>query len=369
MRILFIITQSEIGGAQRYLIQFSKYLSEKGNDISVIAGEGDEELFKYLNCRTFSVKSLVRNPNPAKDFLALLSIIKITKRENPDVLFLQSTKAGFIGALAARFYTLLTARPKPYVVYRIGGWSFNDPRSARMNKVLFWMEQTSAQMKDKIIVNSELDRQIAIDKKISPPDKIVKIYNGIDPDGIQFLSKEEARKNFPQGNKIVGTIANLYATKGIEYLIEAARTLPDVNFVVIGEGKEREKLELLIKKYNLNNFLLAGRIINAREYLKAFDIFILPSVKEGFPWAILEAMSAELPIISTNVGAIPEIIEDKKEGELIPHKNSRAIAQAIKFLIENPGVSGELAKNAKEKLKKFTLEKMLEESEKILSAK
>ena len=404
-RILFIITQSEIGGAQRFLLEFAPFLASKGHQITLAAGEGDGELFTKLESgimnpelRTCRIPHLVRNLNPFSDIKALFSILKIIKKERPDIVFLQSTKAGFLGSLAAKLYNIR-------VVYRIGGWSFRDPRSWWMNKILFWMEKMSTPWKDIIIVNSELDRQVAIDRKIAPSDKLVKIYNGIDADKFEFLSKEKAveklvqytKYNPPAGGqntKIIGTIANLYATKGIEYLIEAVNILyniqhttypptgdlpqgDNIQFVVIGEGKERPKLEALIKKYNLEDkFFLIGRVPNATRYLKAFDILVLPSVKEGFPWVLLEAMAAEVPIISTKVGAVPEVIEDGKEGMLVPPKDSAALAEKISQLLsmppscpaESPIKNREqIAINASEKLRQFSSKKMLRDSEEIIN--
>jgi len=398
-RILFIITQSEIGGAQRFLLEFAPFLAGKGHQITLAAGEGDGELFTKLESgimnhelRTCRIPHLVRNLNPFSDIKALFSILKIIKKERPNIVFLQSTKAGFLGSLATRFLTsnvkFDVKRQKPRIIYRIGGWSFRDPRSWWMNKILFWMEKISAPWKDIIIVNSELDRQVAIDRKIAPADKLVKIYNGIDADKLEFLSKEKAveklvqytKYNPPAGGqntKIVGTIANLYATKGIEYLIEAVNilyniqhTTYDIQFVVIGEGKERPKLEALIQKYNLRSkFFLIGRVPNATQYLKAFDIFVLPSVKEGFPWVLLEAMAAEVPIISTKVGAVPEVIEDGREGFLVSPRDNEALAEKISCLLSLPFTHDreQMVVNARKKLRQFPSQKMLRESEEIIN--
>lgn len=263
-----------------------------------------------------------------------------------------------------------------------------------MNKILFWMEKISAPWKDVIIVNSELDRQIAIVKKIAPAENVVRIYNGIDPNKLSFLPKENA-KNFILSKTspplaphekilLVGTVANLYATKGIEYLIKSVHILYNIqhtkyniHFFVIGEGRARPKLTALIKKYNLEDkFFLVGRMPNATQYLKAFDVFVLPSVKEGFPWVLLEAMAAEVPIVATQVGAVPEIIEDGKEGLLIPPKDSTSLAQKIYALLPSAisyshdrefiGQSKNLTKNATEKLKQFSLQKMLRQSEEVI---
>ena len=372
-RILFIITQSEMGGAQRFLLEFAPYLKERGHQFSVAAGEGDGEILKHFPGSYF-IKNLTRGLNPIKDILALFEILRIIRKEKPDILFLQSTKAGFLGSFAAKLYGLR-------VVYRIGGWSFRDPRPAWMNKILLWMEKTSAPLKDTIIVNSELDRRLAIEKNIAADDKIVKVYNGIDQNALDFLPKEEARKKisnksqFPNDQtKIVGTIANLYAAKGLEYLIEAAHILSSthhtpyhIQFIIIGEGREREKLESLIKKYNLKNFTLTGRFQDARRYLKAFDVFVLPSVKEGFPWVVLEAMAAGVPIVATKVGAVPEVIENNKDGFIVRPKDADGLASSINTFLNDKTLAQNIAQNAHEKLKQFSKERMLQESYEALN--
>jgi glycosyltransferase involved in cell wall biosynthesis len=391
-KILFIVTQSEFGGAQRYIFEVAKGLGEK-YEILVAAGEGDGELFRKisnlktqnskLNLKTQKLKYLKRKPLPWQIILSMKEIYDLLKRERPDILFLCSTTAGLLGSIASFFYKLRTSNLELRTIYRIGGWAFKDPRNFVLNKILLWLEKLTAPLKDKIIVNSEIDHQIAIKSKICPAEKIVKIYNGIDVNELKFFPKEEAREillsKIPNSklriaNFIIGCVANFYKTKGLPYLIKAAKIIsinqPNQHksaFLIIGEGKERKKLESLIKKYNLeNNVFLLGRIPDAYRYLKAFDIFVLPSLKEGFPWIILEAMAAEVPIISTNVGAIPEIIENGVDGLLVEPKNSQALAKKIIWLIKNQEKAKEMTIKAKEKLKEFSLEKMIEETVKLL---
>jgi len=147
----------------------------------------------------------------------------------------------------------------------------------------------------------------------------------------------------------------------------------NLKFLVVGEGRERKKLEKLIKKYYLeDDFFLAGAIPNAYKYLKAFDIFVLPSVKEGFPWTILEAMVAEIPIIATKVGGVPEILEDSSTGSgqagiIVEPKNPKQLAEAIQKLIENPDLRKKFSQKAKRRVKeKFSLDKMVNKIEKLL---
>lgn len=351
-KILFLVTQSEFGGAQRYVYEISKALSEK-HDILVAAGHGDGELFKKLESTEalpLYLKHLKRAPNPLRIIQAIAEIVHVLKKEKPDILFLCSTTAGLLGSIASKIYKLKTRNYQLKTIYRVGGWAFNDPRPFWQNWLIFWMEKITARFKDLIIVNSEYDWRIAVEKKIISPEKIVKIYNGIDVGSLDFLSKEEARNlltsdfnrllksEVNEVNKLwIGCVANFYKTKGLEYLIMAMTKSVGIRYqqtklVIIGEGRERPKLEAMIKKYDLKNkVILAGRILDAYKYLKAFDVFVLPSLKEGFPWVILEAIAARIPIVATKVGAIPEILP----GEfLVEPADAEALAKKISRMLE-----------------------------------
>jgi len=390
-KIIFLVTQSEMGGAQRYIYEVSKALAER-HEILVAAGEGDGELFDKiskskiqnpkLQLKTQKLKYLARTPNPYVLISAIAEIRRVLKEEKPDVLFLCSTTAGLLGSIAGGLASRGEAKP-PRVIYRIGGWAFRDPRPGWKNWLIFWAEKLTARFKDLIIVNSEYDWRIAVEKKIASPEKIIKICNGLDIDSLNFLPREEARQYFvtryripDTGYQLIGCVANFYKTKGLEYLIESARLLntkyriPDTKYIVIGEGKERPKLEALIKKHDLENqVILAGRMTDAYRYLKAFDIFVLPSLKEGFPWVILEAMAAELPIVATNIGALPEVIDDGLNGCLTKSSDSQALAEKIKWLMGHAQEAKVMGIEAKLKLvKKFSLQDMIESTEKAIQA-
>ena len=276
---------------------------------------------------------------------------------------------------------------RPKVIYRIGGWTFNDPWPAWKQSAYRWLEKLSAPWKDYIIVNNKHDYDQTIRFGIRPREKVVLIHNGIDPYKLDFLEKDEAkiklyeklpsnqkRGNFFREGLIIGTIANFYPTKGLQYLIEAFSTLNaqhstlNASLVIIGDGPERKKIELRIKDAELqNSVFLTGRIPDAHRYLKVFDIFVLPSVKEGFPWALLEAMSAKLPVIATVVGANPEIIENDKNGLLVPPADSTAIAEALERLVKNESLRHEFGIQAHQTvLHRFSLNRMISQIEALL---
>jgi len=312
-KILFLVTQSEFGGAQRFIHTLVINLDKNKYDIMVSAGlRGDDEngLLKLLESPRHGIKIerlkyLKRSVNPFFDFLGYFEIKKLIRKEKPDILFLCSSKAGFLGSLAVATNPKSEAR-NPKVIYRIGGWAFNDPRPKWEKKLYIWIEKVSAKWKDYIINNAESDKQQAIKIGIKPKKGILTIYNGIDADKLEFLNREEARKFLQLHNSdfVVGTIANDYPAKGLKYLKKAMEDV-DGKLVIIGKGN----------KY----------IPDAYKYLKAFDVFVLPSVKEGFPWVLLEAIKAGIPVVATKVGAVPEIIN-----EYIEPGNVDELVKAIK---------------------------------------
>ena len=280
---------------------------------------------------------------------------------------LGSSKAGFIGSLAAQWSQL-----RPKVIYRIGGWTFNDPWPAWKKALWRTLEKISASWKDIIIVNNNYDLIKAKEIGIKPRQDIVLIHNGLDPYKLDLLERDEARSQLglPHSKKIIGTIANFYPTKGLEYLIESATKInrEDVVWCVIGDGTERHALNKLIEENGLTEkVLLVGRKEQASRYLNAFDVFLLPSVKEGFPWVILEAMGAKLPIIATNVGAIPEIIENGVNGYIIDPRNSNQISEHVTMFLDNESRANEMGIQAHQRvLFTFNIEVTILKIEKLL---
>ncbi len=370
-RVLFVITQSELGGAQQFILQFIKQAEKDAYDLSVgVGSDGDGALSRALielGIPVFVLSALKRGVDPISDVRAIGQIRKLIRQLKPDTLFLSSSKAGFIGAWAAR-----ACRPRPKVIYRIGGWTFNDPWSAWEKALWRTLEKISAPWKDIIVVNNAPDLAQAKALGIKPRQEIVLIHNGLDPYKINFLTKEEARAQLvlPHSQKVIGVIANFYPAKGLEYAIEAASKIDraDVVWCVIGDGMGRFTLKKMIEDKGLvEKVLLVGQKEDAGRYLHAFDLFVLPSVKEGFPWAVLEAMAAKLPIIATRVGAVPEIIEDGVSGYIVEPRNSDQIAERVLTLLDNTHKAQEMGIQAHQRLLfAFNIEATIHQIEKLL---
>ena len=372
-QILYIITKSVWGGAAKYVFDLSTNLSDEY--IITVAAGGHGKLaqrIKRSQIPYFNINNFQRNINPFKDFFAFFEILGLLFQIKPDIIHVNSSKAGGIVGLASWVYKILSGK-QIRLIFTAHGWAFNEDRPKSQIKLITFLSKLTAIFYDKIICVSEYDQKTALRNKIAPDNKLTIIHNGIDIEKISFLSQEKAQKKLigKVSPFVIGTIAEYTKNKGLVYLLKAIKNIKDqeIDIILIGSGEnpEKEELQKFIKKHNLKNINLIEFIDNAASYLKAFDIFILPSLKEGLPYTILEAMAAEIPIITTDVGGIPEIIKNDINGILIKPKNHKLIKEKILYLINNPEISKDLSQKSKNKIaKKFSLERMIQETKTLI---
>lgn len=381
-KILYIITQTKWGGAQKYILDMARHFCQD-NDVSIAYGEIKEidEHFiaecKKINVKTIEIPYLSRNIDLGKDYLAIIEISKLLSKESYDLIHLNSSKVGLLASLASKYYALNLLNTKMRIVYTAHGFVFNEPLSKMRQKIYKLSETISTSIQNVIIAVSEADRQSAIKHKVTDGRKIVTIHNGIDFDKYNFYASELAREklSLSKNQKYFGTIASFYNTKGYMYLVEAIKELRNSNWlefekyswVFMGDGPEKEKIIKLIQDAGLENKIkIISSQNDAAQYLKAFDYFILPSVKEGLPYTILEAGLAQVPIIATNVGGVPEIITDDLNGLLVGPANPLSLSQTIKKLAGDNQLAQKLVENNLENIKNnFSLDKTLVKTEEL----
>ncbi|MCK4387096.1 MAG: glycosyltransferase family 4 protein [Candidatus Pacebacteria bacterium] len=383
-KILFVITKANWGGAQKYVFDLANNL--KNFEVIAACGEPFGELsvkLKNAGIRTIKIKNLQRDINLWKELKIFFSLWKIFRGEKPDIVHLNSSKIGGLGALAGR----LAGAPK--IIFTAHGWAFDEKRPSWQIKLIKFLSWLTIVLSHKTIVLSDKELK-QVSSWAFTNKKLVRIYNGIK--AIDFLGRTEAREfliknknldvsrpsfyqrlgretsKFVGDDFIIGTISELHRNKGLKYAIKGfkkvAKKFNNLKFIIIGEGEDRRYLEKKIQKYGLENkVFLVGDIKNANRYLKAFDIFILPSIKEGFPFVLLEAGGAGLPVIATKVGGVPEIIDNMNSGILVEPKQTEELATALKKLIQDENLRKEFGENLQRKIKEnFSFEKMFEET-------
>jgi len=386
IKILYLITLAEWGGAQKYIVDLVTFFNKQKNYQVAVAfgGKINDELakrLKELNIKIYYLSHLQRPINFYHDLTAFWQIRSIYKNFQPTIVHLNSSKAGVIGAVA----TLGFRKTINKVIYTVHGLILNEPLSYLKKTFYSLAEYLGAKFKTNLICVSEFDKQAIIKYKISPSQKITVIHNGLNLSNNIFFDKKTARQKLSTliklksisnnyhiltNDNLIGTIANFYPTKGLTYLIEAAKTIcqqnPQTKFIIIGDGPQRRQLTELINTYQLeDNVLLLGILNKAQQYLKAFDIFVLPSVKEGLPYALIEAQAAGIPTITTNVGGNPEIIQHNKNGLLIPPANPTILSNNILKLLKNKNLQQQFTKESLLQINNFTLHAMLQQTKEI----
>ncbi len=304
-KVLYVITKSNWGGAQRYVYDMATNLPKGDFEVAVVLG-GSGALKDKLDAagvRTISIGSLQRDISLVKEFSAFRELVHILKTEKPDVVHLNSSKAGALGALAARVAGV------PTIIFTAHGWPFAEKRSWLWKSLAYIGSWTTATLTTNIICVSQNDLHLAAYIPFASH-KAVRIHNGIDQH-MHFGTGEVIRSAFPVGVHITGTIGELNKNKNQIVLIEEAKNNPVMYVAIVGEGELRGFLESKIKEYGLEGRVKLFGFLPASEVLKGFDTFALPSLKEGLPYVLLEARAAGLPIVANRVGGIGEILDAK----------------------------------------------------------
>lgn len=369
IKVLYILTNSGIGGAQKYVKDLADNLAGDKFEARVFYGGLD---IKWLSNKTHPWFLFVN------DWLAVIELVWIFKKENPDIIHLNSSKAGVIGSISAYLYKLITNRYQLSTIFTVHGWVFNPSNDiSRLIKQFYvYLHKISAYFQDKLICVSQFDYDLAIAYDICPKEKLFMIHNGIDIKGVKFLSKKEARNilklkivnsKFDNHWPWIGSVGRLVKEKNYETFIEAAKAVPKSYFFIIGDGPELNVLKLKIVNYKLTDrfFIIPSSGYDA-QYLKAFDVFVMSSIKEGLPYVLLETMSAGVPVVVTNAGGMSEMIHNHKNGLMVSQRNPEALARSIGGLLENKTIAEELAIVAKKTVEeRFSLKSMIKETERI----
>lgn len=365
-KILFVITKSVWGGAQKYVYDLATNIPRDAFEpVVALGGYGPlAEKLRTAGVEIYTIKNFQRDVNPLKDMLAFFELVQVLRRVQPAIVHANSSKAGGIAALAARCAGL----SRPRIIFTVHGWGFHEPRSRWQLFLRRCASQLTARLSDTIITVSDYDRDSAIQRRIAPADKLITIPVGISD--ISLHTKADARRRLfgATSSPVVGVIAEWTRNKGLDVFIEAwgevTKQVPNAHACFIGWGEEEENLKKNIAAKQLQNSVLMKTVVlDAAAYIKAFDIFVLPSRKEGMPYTILEAGAANVPVIATRVGGVPEILENNVTGLLVAPESPPQLAEAIIALLKNPDRRSTLAQRLHEIVgEKFTKAQMIEKT-------
>ena len=237
------------------------------------------------------------------------------------------------------------------------------------------IDRATTRFVSKYVAVCDSDARFLKNKKHVPAKKIAIIHNGADTR--RFAAPQNARKairhalGFSETDFVLIQVARLHPGKGHRVLLEAMRQLlhfhPTLKLICLGEGEEEPQLRAFCKSLGLaDGVRFAGYQHNVPEWLSAADINVLPSFYEGLPLTILEAMAAGLPTVASNVGGIPEAIEDGVSGLLVPPGDPHRLAQALAFLLRDPAIRVRIGQAAHARmLRNFSFEQQVRSTERM----
>lgn len=333
------------GGVERYLETLFKYTDcNQVENILICSQNYDYERMKQLADRVIVIK-MAHQINSKADFKSIKAIRHYIKKVKPDIVYAHSSKAGALARIAD-----LGINNK--VIYNPHGWAFNMQQSSKKKEMYKWVERISAHFCDKIVCISDAERESALREKICKSSKLQVIYNGIDLEKIKN-TKSRTRKELgiPEDAFIVGQVGRLSEQKAPDTFVKAAKLIkekiPNAYFILVGDGELRDQVEKMIQADGLgSSFLITGWVDNPATYMKIMNVGTLLSRWEGFGLVLPEYMACEVPIIATNVDAIPNVVQNGKNGILVRKNNFEAVSKVVNELFDESSLRKQLINNA-----------------------
>jgi glycosyltransferase involved in cell wall biosynthesis len=346
INILYLIATLDVGGAERQLVELVKRIDKnkfKPVVCCLTRGGPLEQELKEANIEYFILGKKVKF-----DFSVIFKLISILKQKNIHILHTWMFTSNSFGRIAG------IISQTPIIIAE------EQCADIWKNGVHIFIDKTLSHFTDKIICVSEGVENFYHKYAHISLDKMVTIYNGVEISDEVNIDKEKKKEEFGIMGKdnIVTTIGRLAPQKGIEYLLYAVpkilESMPKKKFLVVGEGDEKNKLKKLAEKLNISqNVIFAGLRNDVKEILAITDVFVLPSLFEGLPIVILEAMLAGKPIVATDIPGTDELIVNGETGILIPPKDADSLASAIINVFKNLEKAKEMGASGRKRIEKY----------------
>lgn len=373
IKVLHIITRLANGGADENTLYTINGLDNKKYDIDLMIGqENDPGMMNDLNLREgiriYKINSLVRDIFPLDEVKAVRQIYKIIKTNRYDIVHTHIAKAGVLGRIAAKMAGV------PIIVHGIHGITF--PATIHpLKKFLFKnIERFCAVFTDHFITVGEDMKRKYLEAGIGGEDRYTTVYSGMElarflnaseytPERITEIKKE---LGINSDDLVIGNVSKIQKRKGYIYYLDLARDIlskyDNIKFLIVGSGPYEEEIRKQVKGMGLSkNVIFTGYRTDVENMFAIMDIKVLTSLWEGLPRVLVQAAAAGKPIVTFDVDGAWEIVEEGKNGFIVPMKDTDAMTKKIIELIENDNLRQRMAKYSRTKVNnKWSVEKMVE---------
>lgn len=360
IRICHIVLLADLSGSKKSMLEILKNLGDSQYEKYVISN-GEGELIDVLaNLHIKSLKvPLVREINPINDIKAFFSIYLFCRKYKFHIVHTHSSKPGVLGRIAARLAGVKV------VIHHVRGFAFHEFSSLYVKILYGLIEEVAGWFCDKVIFVNEEERSYSVRKHILPKRKCVTVLNGVDLRKFDVTQKkrwrEEARRelNIPDNANVITFAGRLCAQKDPTTLHDTiisyfGQNNEETYFLILGDGPYFTKLQKSFASYSwCSRVLMLGWCSHIEKYLASSDIFFLPSLWEGMPRTILEAMAMGVVVVSSDIKGNREAVDNGTTGYIVPAKAPQIFSQRLSELVADRTKREELGRNAYRKARKY----------------
>jgi glycosyltransferase involved in cell wall biosynthesis len=373
--VCHVITRLDLGGAQDNTLYTVAHLSAAFRP-SLVCGEGgilDEEARRISGVPVTFVPSLVRDLRPHRDLVALRRLARILRRDRPAIVHTHSSKAGFLGRLAARLAGV------PVVIHTIHGFGFNDRQPAPLRSLLVGLERAVAPLTTHFIAVSRANLEEGAALGIVPRGRATLIRSGIRIAEFEAAARDPALRDggglrrelgLPDGAPLVGMVACLKPQKSpldfVEVAARVAAAVPGAAFVLAGDGELRGRVQERADALGLRGRLhLLGWRRDIPRVMAALDVLVLTSLWEGLPRVIPAAIAAGVPVVATAIDGTTDVLKDGETGLVRPPRDVAGLAAGVGRLLRDRPFARALVARARAVLPEFDIDAMVRAQESL----
>lgn len=374
IKVFHVVTLLELGGAQQNTLFTVAHLDREKFEVGLICGKGaylDEEAKKIPQLKLYFINELIRPIHPYYDFIALIKIYKILKKERPEIVHTHSSKAGIVARSAAWIAGV------PYIIHSIHGFGFNPYQKFLVRKIFIFLEKWIAKFTHILIAVTQENIKLGVALKIGKVEQYALIRSGVELQKIRREAQNskpnhlrEELKISPE-SKIILNVGPFKIQKDPVTFIKIAgmilQNIPEVQFLMVGDGELRNNIEREIKKQGIEkNIQLLGWRRDIPQLLQISDLFVLTSLWEGLPRAAVEALIVGNPVVAFAVDGLKEIVKNNQNGFLISPNQMNEMAEKIVQILKNKSLLESLKKDAIQSIdNSFDIHNMIHKQEEL----
>jgi glycosyltransferase involved in cell wall biosynthesis len=381
--VMHIITRMDMGGSAQNTLLTCLGLDRKKYRVILVTGlsresrmtpseteavESGLEEARRRGVVVIRLPALVRSIHPLYDALGMLELWRVIRREKPDIAHTHTSKAGILGRWAARLARV------PVIIHTPHGHVFYGHFASLFSRLFLLTERVTAPITHQLVALTRGERDDYLSLRLFTDDRMHIIHSGVDIDAYMNgrTDGQEKRRELgiPEGTVVVGTVGWLLPVKNpgglLEAMIPLLQSRPDLFLAFVGKGDLEPALKRRAVEAGVEGkVVFAGWRRDVPEIMRAFDVFVLPSLNEGMGRVVVEAMASGKPVVAADVGGIPDMVRHGENGLLVDPRDTGVLRASIETLINDPALRSAMGEKGRETALHFSLPAMISKIESL----